>query len=89
MEINQKPYLNVEEPHMCQQLRVIYGMQSFFTFDLDGHLALDHNIGAKATVQLDTVVDQRHWLLPLKRKPQVAQFVSNASLVGRFQKSRP
>ena len=74
---------------MREQLRVIYRMQSFFTLDLHDHLTLDHSIGAKAAIQLDAVVDQRYGLLPLKRKPQLAKLVSDASLVCRFQKSWP
>ena len=85
MKINKKSYTHIEQPHVRYQLCIIDRMQSFFALDFENDLTGDHNVGTKAAIQLDALIKQRHGLLPLKRKPQLAQFITDASLIRGFE----
>lgn len=57
--------MKIEQSQMRQQLGLIHRVQCLFALDLDRHLALDHEVRAKTTIQLHGFVYERHRLLTL------------------------
>jgi len=65
-----------------EQLCFINGMESVFAFKLNCNCAIDHQIRAKTTVQLNALVDDRYRLLTFNPSTQLLQFISEARFIS-------
>lgn len=63
-------------------------MDGVFAFDLDDYLAVYQKIRAKATLQLDAVINEWNGLLLLHLKASLLELICQTCLVRRFKEAR-
>lgn len=69
---------------MGKKLGFVDGVQRLLTFSFDDYPTLDYHIRAKAAVQFDSFIDQRHSFLSFYFETEFFNFIGKAAFVGGF-----
>ena len=85
MKIEEQADAQPAHAEIGQHLRVVCRHQLGNRFDLNDHLAIYENIGAKAFVELDTLVSDWNSDLSLKGDASLCQLMTQAALIYGFQ----
>ena len=85
MKIEEQADTQPAHAEIGQHLRVVCRHQLGNRFDLNDHLASYENVGAKAFVELDALVNDWNSDLSLKGDASLCQLMTQAALVYGFQ----
>jgi hypothetical protein len=68
VKIDQEADFDIQQSEVRQELRLVHGMECFFTLDFNDEVSVDYQIGTKAAFQFHRFVNQWDGLLPLHEK---------------------
>src|SRR5207253_3924888 len=89
MEVEKKTKPTFGELEIRQELRFVNGSQGAHGLQLDNDNLLDEQVDPVGTVNLESTVDDRAFLLALDSQSPVDQLELQACLVRRFEQARP